>query len=162
MHAMMVTTEVLFRVCKTTTRRWTSSRSLLSWIRVSCYVANEDSTHERRVRRTTVERVTSLRLFFVKIPNDLQPNTLPKLVVTVKFPMLRQCVQCTFAFPHNVEDDPFDDERSRGLGACWSPRWNKSLRCLISSRLLRSPLISDDKSGDWCTDAKLKTKVGVV
>ena len=51
---------------------------------MSCYVANEDSTHERRVWRTTVERVTSLRHLFVKMPNDVQPNTLPKLVVTVK------------------------------------------------------------------------------
>ena len=78
---------------------------------MSCYVANEDSTHERRVRRTTVERVTSLRLLFVKIPNDVQPNTLPKLVVTVKFPRLRQC-PVYFCLPTQREDDPFDDERS--------------------------------------------------
>ena len=48
MRAMLVTRQALLRLCSSTTKRWTS-RILLSWIRMSSHVANEESSHERGV-----------------------------------------------------------------------------------------------------------------
>ena len=45
-RAMLVTRQVLLRVCSSTLKRRISSRSLMSWISVSCHVANEESSHE--------------------------------------------------------------------------------------------------------------------
>ena len=64
---------------------------------MSFHVAYEESSHQRRVWRTTVERVMALWLLFVKIPKDVQPNLVPTLVVTGNVP-LRGRVKCVFWF----------------------------------------------------------------
>ena len=49
MRAMLVTKQILLRVCSPTTKRWTSWQVLFSKIKVSCHIINEDSSHERGV-----------------------------------------------------------------------------------------------------------------
>ena len=48
-RATLVTRQVLLRVCNSTVKRRIPWTSLLSWIRVSCHVKNEETTHERGV-----------------------------------------------------------------------------------------------------------------
>ena len=46
----------LIDVCSSTMKRPTSSRSVLSWFRVSCHVANGESSQERGVLKLVVAR----------------------------------------------------------------------------------------------------------
>ena len=52
-NAWLVTRQALLRVCSST-KRWTSSRILLSWIRVSCHVANEERVRIPRMFNPTL------------------------------------------------------------------------------------------------------------
>ena len=49
MRATPATRQVLLRLCSSTTKRWTSSRIILSRMKVPSHVESEESSHEWRV-----------------------------------------------------------------------------------------------------------------
>ena len=98
------------RECSSTVKRRIPSPSLLSWIRVSCHVANEESLHVPCSSR---------------FPRMSNPNLVRKLVV-VRNVQLTWNQACLW-FVARREDDTFDDGLLKVFCACWSLQLNNSL-----------------------------------
>ena len=70
----------------------------MSWIRVSCHVANEESSHDAEC------------LLFILIPKNVQSNSVPKLVVARN--VLLHGNPARFWFLAESGNDAFDDGQS--------------------------------------------------
>ena len=160
MRAKLVTRQVFLRVRRTTTNHCASSQRL--WISV--------------LPRMKSRLMNTKCLLIVTIPERVQPNSVPKLVVTGNV-LHHDRVKCSFGFFWNVKMTRsmmsghevlvrasllmVQDPSGVGFdGSEFNPIDDSSDADIFTS--LSLSLTSVDEIGAWCIDAKLKMKVGVV